>query len=46
MRSPPSGNGLWSASASVRLLEAAPGLKYKAAFGVAYGTGLRFVVVH
>ncbi len=25
----------------VRLLEAAPGLKYKAAFGVAYGAGLR-----
>lgn len=24
-----------------RLLEAAPGLKYKAAFGVAYGAGLR-----
>jgi integrase/recombinase XerD len=25
----------------IRLLEAAPGLKYKAAFGVAYGAGLR-----
>ena len=25
----------------VRLLEAAPGIKYKAAFGVAYGAGLR-----
>ena len=25
----------------VRLLEAAPGVKYKAAFGVAYGAGLR-----
>jgi hypothetical protein len=24
----------------LRLLEAAPGLKYKAAFGVAYGAGL------
>lgn len=25
----------------VRLIEAAPGLKYKASFGVAYGAGLR-----